>query len=174
MTALLNWLKSLFNLAPVVWAAVMLFVILFAFALAHRAHATGAYVQLSGGTTVVRGAAPVLDLAFAYPSGIGPNDRWKFGIDMVGSSTFQSKPAPNNYIYRAGYQVGFGHFDMLLGVSWMQNYLPYNGGNVNMNLELAYRLERWPLTFTYSHFSDAGSRLPNYGRDLLMLGYRFN
>ena len=185
----MKWLESLMNLPAKVWLIVALFVVLFVFGLAHRAHAEDGWVQVSGGGTIVRGPAPVADLGFTWPA--RHNDFWKADLTLVGSShygyivtedcnhgptchlVYTDMPAPNNFIVRGLYVTGFGHFDLGLGVSWMQNYLPYNGGNVNLNLEMAYRFQRLPITFTYSHFSDAGSKLPNYGRDLVMLGWRF-
>lgn len=170
---MLPWWKRLFNLSPAVYLAVLLVIVLFVTALATKCHAATGYVQVSGGSTVVRGAAPIIALDFAYPSGFEPGDFWKGGLIMVGSSTFKGADAPNNYILHAAYSAGFGHFDIAIGISWMQNYLPYNGGAVNANLEAAYRFERWPVTVTYDHFSDAGTKLPNYGRDMVMAGWRF-
>jgi hypothetical protein len=55
----------------------------------------------------------------------------------------------------------------------MQNPPPYNGGPVNFALQLAYRFG-FGATLTYAHVSDAGSRLPNLGRDIVLIGWRFH
>jgi hypothetical protein len=130
-------------------------------------------MQFSAGTTVIRGPAPVVDLGFTWLSTFVKGDFWKADLTLIGSSTWRGIDAPNNFVVRGLYVTGFARLDLGLGLSWMQNYLPYNGSNVNATLEMAYRFKRWPITVTYSHLSNEGTRLPNYGRDMVMVGYRF-
>jgi hypothetical protein len=171
----MNWLGRLFNLNPKLAIVVAVFVALFILAFVTKCHAeeAGGYAQISAGSAVVRGEAPVLDVGFTWPSGFRPGDFWKGDLTLIGTSSFKGEDVPNNFAVRGLYVAGFWHLDVGLGVSWMQNYLPYNGGPVNFCLELAYRFQRWPITINYTHMSDDGTKLPNYGRDLVMVGWRF-
>lgn len=139
----------------------------------HAAPLDAPYVQLSAGSAVVRGQAPVLDLSFTQPAVQLRQAFWQESLTVIGTSNFRGQSVPNNFVARGLFVDGFGKFDIGLGLSWMQNPAPYNGSNVNFNLQLSYRL---PLgaTLTYTHLSNAGSRIPNLGRDMLLLGWRFH
>ena len=167
----------LFNLSPRVTLVVLAVVALLALGLCiprcHAATLDAPYVQLSGGEAVVRGQTPVLDLTFTEPAPQLRKAYWQESLTIIGTSTFNGQPVANNFAVRGLFVDGFGRFDMGLGLSWMQNYLPYNGGPINFNLQLSYRFVVLPVTVTYSHMSDAGSRLPNLGRDLVLIGWRF-
>lgn len=169
----------LFNLSKPTLIAVLLVVALLGLGmLLPQCHAAEApldapYVQLSGGETVIRGKAPVLDLTFTEPAPQLRQAYWQQSLTVIGTSTFNAKPVPNNFALRTLFIDGFGRFDVGLGVSWMQNPAPYNGSPVNFNLQLDYRILRG-ATITYTHMSNAGSRLPNLGRDLIMIGWRFH
>lgn len=168
---------SLFNNPPQVVRILVVFVILICLgflAHCHSANAAEPYVQLSAGSTYVRGPAPVLDLGFTWPAPQSKhNDFWKTDLTVIGSSTFKGQSAPNNFAARGLYVTGFGDFDIGLGLAWMQNPAPFNGSPINFTLELAYRFQTWPITLSVSHLSNAGTQLPNYGRDFITLGYRF-
>ena len=178
MNKFISWVGNLFNLAPTTKIAVLIFIGLFALGLAlskcHAAEPNDApYAQLSAGSTIVRGVAPVLDFTLTEPAPQLNKAYFQESITLVGSSTFKGQAAPNNYFFRGLFVDGFGHFDIGLGVCWIDNPQPYNGQHLNMNLQLAYRFTVLPITATYSHCSDAGTQLPNYGRDILMIGARF-
>ncbi len=166
----------MFNLNRKVLIIVLAFVALFAAGLiwnkSHAAVLDAPYVQLSGGAAVVRGLAPAADLTFTEPASQLHGAFWSQSLTVVGPSEYHGQPAPNNFIVRGLFNDGFGRFDVGLGVSWMQNPPPFNGSPVNFNLQLAYRF-RCGLTATYSHISNAGSRLPNLGRDIILVGWRF-
>ncbi len=163
---------GLFNNPPTVVKAIALFVALFILGLAVRCHAED-YVQVSAGSTYIRGPAPVMDLGFRWDAPQSTRDFWKVDLTVIGTSTFQGVAAPNNFALRGLYVTGFGHADIGLGLGWMQNPQPYNGSPVNFTLELAYRFEALPITLTAVHLSNAGTQSPNYGRDALMIGWRF-
>jgi hypothetical protein len=129
-------------------------------------------IQVSSGAAVIRGIAPALNIAWDVPSGHGA-DAVRFSTTLIGHSAFNGAQVPNNYAFSVQYITGFGHFDIGLGPSWMQNPQPYNGSNVNYNLMFGYRFTFLPLTVWYSHFSCGGACSPNYGRDLLLAGGRF-
>lgn len=139
----------------------------------HAAPLDAPYVQLSGGAAVVRGSTPALDLTFTLPAPQLRNAFWQGSLTVIGTSTYNGNAVPNNFALRGLFVDGFGRLDVGLGVSWMQNPGPYNGSPVNANLQLDYRFEFLPVTVTYTHMSNAGSRLPNLGRDVVLIGWRF-
>jgi Lipid A 3-O-deacylase (PagL) len=173
-------MPKLFNLNwKVVIPVVILIILLLLGMIWPKAHAAEApldapYVQFGVGAAVVRGETEAIDLTFTQPASVLRNAYWQESLTVIGTSTFQGKDVPNNFAARALFVDGFGRFDVGLGLSWMQNPGPYNGGNINFNLQLAYRFVFLPLTLTYTHMSDAGSKLPNYGRDIVLLGWRFH
>jgi hypothetical protein len=130
------------------------------------------YVQISGGYAIVRGPTPVLDLTFTEPAPQLRGAYWQESLTVIGTSTYNGQSVPNNFAARGLFVDGFGHFDVGLGLSWMQNPAPFNGSPINFALQLAYRFD-FGGTLTYAHMSNAGSKLPNLGRDLVMLGWRF-
>ena len=140
----------------------------------HAAVLDAPYVQLSGGAAVVRGATEALDLTFTEPAPVLRNAYAQGSLTVLGTSTFRGASVPNNFAARALFVDGFGRFDVGLGLSWMQNPAPYNGSPINFNLQFAYRFIFLPVTLTYTHMSNAGSRLPNLGRDIVLLGWRFH
>jgi hypothetical protein len=167
----------LFNLNKKTLIAVLAVVALLALGMiipqCHAGPLDAPYVQLSGGSTVVRGQAPALDLTFTEPAPQLRHAFWQESLTVIGTSTYNGKSVPNNFALRGLFVDGFGRFDVGIGVSWMQNYLPYNGSPFNANLQLDYRFELLPITVTYTHMSNAGSRLPNLGRDIVLIGWRF-
>lgn len=167
----------LFNLNKKTLIAVLALVALLGLGMAipqcHGAVLDAPYVQLSAGYTVVRGQTPALDLTFTEPAPQLRNAFWQESLTVIGTSTYNGQSVPNNFALRGLFIDGFGRFDVGLGVSWMQNYLPYNGSPFNANLQLDYRFEFLPITVTYTHMSNAGSRLPNLGRDIVLVGWRF-
>ena len=172
-------IAKLFHNAPAARIVIFSFVLLMLAGLIwNKAHASNAedapYAQMSVGSTIVRGAAPVLDLTFTEPAPQLNKAFWQESLTIIGSSTYNGINAPNNMVLRGLFVDGIGHVDAGLGVSWMLNPPPYNGSNVNFNLQLDYRFTFLPITLTYTHFSNAGMRLPNLGRDLILVGYRFH
>ncbi len=179
---ILDFFKRLFNNSTPALVAILLFVILLAAGLIwNKAHAAtlnaedAPYVQLDAGSRIIRGwGAPVIDLTFTEPSEQLHKAFWQESLTIIGSSVYNGVNAPNNMVLRGLFVDGFGHFDTGLGVSWMMNPYPYNGSNVNFNLQLDYRFTFEPITITYTHFSNAGETAHNLGTDLVMIGWRFH
>lgn len=168
----------LFNLSRntllAVGAVILALAIGFAVPQCHAGVLDAPYTQLSAGEAIVRGHAPVLDMTFTERASVLRNAYWQESLTIVGSSMYRGANVPNNFIVRGLFVDGFGRFDIGLGLAWIDNYLPYNGQHVNFALQLAYRFKVLPVTITYAHESDAGTQLPNLGRDELMLGWRFH
>jgi hypothetical protein len=172
---------KLFNLSKAGTIAVLVFLALILAGIilhAKKAHSanepTQAYVQFSAGSTIVQGAgAPVADLSVYIPNSALRGSYWEIGMMAIGESNFHGQNINNNLVWRGLFTDNIWHFRFGIGASYMTNYLPYNGGHVNANLQVEYDFQRWPVTLTFSHFSDAGSALPNYGRNIIMVGWRF-
>lgn len=171
---------KLFNLNKGTTVAVLIFVGLLVLGMAlaecHASESTPLdppYVQFSGGSTVIRGQAPVVDLTFTEPASVLRHAFWQESLTIIGQSSFRGQDVPNNFVARVLFVDGFKRFDVGLGLSWMQNPSPYNGSPVNFNLQFGYRF-KFGATLTYTHLSNAGSRLPNLGRDIVLLGWRFH
>jgi hypothetical protein len=181
-----------FNLAPGAIAAVLFLIFLILVGLWFgKAHAATVfdekpYVQFNVGSTVVRGVTPTFGIDLVEPTNLIKGSDIVVGMFAVGRSTWKNCPidgkgnpqCESNLVWRAifedtVYGNSFGAVRAGIGISYMTNYLPYNGGNVNANLQLAYEFYRIPITLTYTHFSCGGSCSPNAGRDLLLLGWRF-
>jgi hypothetical protein len=173
-------IPKIFRLNMKTFAIVSVFVTLIVLAfILPQCHAAEApfkapYVQFSVGSAVVRGPTPVLDMTYTFPAPQLRNAYWQYSLTLIGESSFRNQSAPNNMVIRALFVDGLGQFDFGIGPSWMMNPLPYNGSNVNFNLQLAYRFKSKPVTLTYSHFSNAGQTETNLGRDLLLIGWRFH
>jgi hypothetical protein len=63
---------------------------------------------------------------------------------------------------------GFGKLDVGIGIVALQNRDAYNGSTANFSLELSYKLSE-RLSVVAGHWSNAGTRKPNLGRDMLLL-----
>lgn len=132
-----------------------------------------AYLQLSGGSTIVRGEAPVIDLSYIEPAGVLPHAFVQLGMQVIGHSTFHAQPVGRNILWRALFSDGFGGLGFGVGLSFMVNPPPFNGSRLNATVQMTYRFSCVPITLSYMHESNAGLRQPNYGRDALLVGWRF-
>jgi hypothetical protein len=137
------------------------------------ARAGDGYVAFGAGTTTIRGPAPVIDLSISYPNS-GPGDAgYEIGATFIGISTLNGEDQAQNYALRAALVDGFGHFDVGIGVAYLQNVDTYNGSHSNFTLLFGYRFQALPLTLRVEHFSNGGTQSPNKGRDMVWLAYRF-
>lgn len=154
--------------------ALVVFVALFLTLLAMHARAgePESYVQVSTGRAVVRGQTSALNVAWSFPSPQAAGDAWVVSTTLIGASDFRGLHAPNNYAFDVTYVTGLKRLDIGLGPSWMERPSPYNGSHINFTLQLGYRFQRWPITVWWKHFSCGGACEPNWGRDLLLLGWR--
>lgn len=151
----------------------LVLVLLFtAFATNCRADETSPYVQLGMGSAIVRGPAPVLDLTVVYPHRV-KDASYEFGTTLIAESSFREVQQRNNFAFHASIVDGFGRFDVGLGAAYLQNTDEYNGSNLNFHLILQYQVKTIPVTLRWQHFSNAGTRLPNRGRDMLIAYWRF-
>lgn len=151
---------------------VLVLIVLFLTALVTKCARAGEgepYTQIGGGMTVVRGAAPVIDISFVYPEA-GPGDSvLEVGATFIGGSTFEGTYQQNNFAWRAAIVDGIGPIEVGLGAAFLQNVDTYNGSHTNFVLILGYKFKRWPVTLRLDqHFSNGGTQSPNKGRDMTL------
>lgn len=129
-------------------------------------------VRIEGGATVVRGATSAMNLAVTWP-GAGPHDAdFACGTGLVGSSTFKGGQQANQAVLFCQIVDGYGRLSAGVGPAFLQNQDAYNGSHFNFTLMLGWRLtEHWHITLR--HFSNAGTKKPNKGRDMLYAAYEF-
>lgn len=156
---------------------VLVFILLFTLGLATKCSASEAYTQMAYGRTMIRGETSVLDFQRTIPlqsrAAVREDAEWRIGMTLIGSSMYGSTPEPGNFRVKLQYVEGLGQFHMGLGVSVGQNVDDFNGSILNFALTAEWRFKRWPVTLALSHDSNAGTRMPNVGRDYLLLGWRF-
>lgn len=171
MRAIGAWFGRLLRNPRASQIASFLFVVLLVAAWATKCH--GADLQFGMGSTIARGATPVLDVAVTTRRGAPLDANWQFGLTLIGSSTYGEVDQPNQAALSALLVDGFGPLDIGLGAVFLQNTDIYNGSHANFALQLAYRFQRLPLTVTVRHWSNAGTVQPNLGRDFVLLSWRF-
>jgi hypothetical protein len=129
-------------------------------------------LQLEVGSTFVRAETPALGITVTWPEA-GPGDAdFECGLALVGEYTFEGV----TYSNQAGAQCllveHLGKLDIGVGGVYLQNVDALNGSRANFSLKLGWRFDdHWQLQ--WRHWSNAGTRFPNYGRDMLHLVRRF-
>lgn len=162
-----------FNPGKKVGYAVAAVILLLLTAFATRcAQGADNYMQFGAGSAIVRGATPSISITAVFPDKIRDTDI-EVGATFLGESSFREQVQRNNFAWRATLVDGFGHFQVGLGAAYLQNTDEYNGSQLNFHLMLGYRFEKIPLSVRVEHFSNGGTRMPNRGRDMLLVYYRF-
>jgi hypothetical protein len=119
----------------------------------------------SVGTAVKRGYAPAVD--FSLRLGETEHHYWQTSLSLVG----ESQGNGNNAAVQGLYVAKFGRLDVGLGAALLQNVDGYNGSHANFAIQVGYRMDGWQAQ--WRHWSNAGTKLPNLGRDLLWVGRTF-
>lgn len=145
---------------------VAVFVSLCILAWATTCHSEG--VAVSFGSTALRGPTGVLQVEWQWPAFEGRDGHWETGITMIGPSNYNKADWPNSFAWDATYVDGFGPVDIGIGPAYLQNTDAYNHGGANFHLLLGYHYGKWFVRF--NHFSNAGSKSPNLGRDMVLVG----
>ena len=141
--------------------------ILLLFAIKSRAEQT---LTLEAGSAVARGETPTIGLNIGCP-GCGPvGTDYEFGFELTGESDWRGEN-PNAIQVHAQIVDGWKRAELGLGFYYMNSPGAYV---CDFGFHL---LARWRFTdriaAQWRHSSSAGSCYPNYGRDLLSLGWRF-
>jgi hypothetical protein len=148
---------------------VAVFVLLFILALATRCHAAG--VAVSAGSTVLRPGASALQVGWQWPALQSRDAHFETAITVIAESDFYGAPQRNQFAWSVVYVDGFGAFDIGLGPAFLQNTDAYNSGGANFHLLEGYH--RGPWFARWNHFSNMGTKMPNLGRDLILIGRVF-
>lgn len=165
------------NPKKVVWLIVT-FVSLFVAALATKCHASEpSFVTFRGGSTYLRGVAPVVQLNLSTPVVYGGDNpytadaRFEYSITLIGSSEYHTGAQANQISVSWQYVDGFGPVDLGLGLTALQHEDAYNSGKINFMLMVGCHHRQFSVRL--EHISNAGTQPPNLGRDFLLLGWSF-
>lgn len=151
----------------VYYIAAFVVLLLALFAVKARAEQT---LELEAGSAMLRGETPVLGLTIACKE-CGPvRTDYEFGFELIGeSSHYLDNP---NVIQVHGQLVdGWRNFEMGLGF-YFQNVPTEYVCQFGFHLLARYRVSS-RFALQWRHSSSGSSCIPNAGRDLLTLGYRF-
>lgn len=171
MNKITEWFGRLTRNPNKAQIAILVFVLLFLGSLATQCRAEPV-AQFELGSTVARGVAPVVGLSVIWPDA-GPKDAdFECGVQLIGTSTFKNEDQSNQAAFQCLLVDGYKKLDLGLGVVYLQNTDGYNGSNTNFSLKFGYRFTD-RISLSWRHWSNAGTSKPNYGRDMLVLGYRF-
>lgn len=154
------------------WALLLFVAILLAAFGTQCRKAEDADLHFEAGSTIARGETPVLGLVVAYP---GPLDTSiEGGFTLIGSSTYGGEHQSSNIALHVAIVDGFGPVDVGLGVATMQNEDAYNSGDIQFMPFIRWWITDQLYLVLDRHFSNAGSRDDNLGRDMALLGWRFD
>ena len=130
--------------------------------------------QVSVGATVLRAEAPSGDIMFIQPSNITRGSYWYEGVNYIGSISFKGVDTRANVAVRGGWMFNYKRLDIGVGIAALTQPRPFdNAGGLNFNPQ-AVIPHQYRLGYdVYTHYSDAGFRSPNVGRDVLLFGRRF-
>lgn len=150
--------------------AIVVFVVVLLALFSCHARAADQTLTFEAGSAVLRGEAPTVGLTISCPS-CGPvNTDFEYGFDLVGSSV-EKRDNPNAIGPRIALVDGWKKFELGIGMQWWNVEWEYTC-QFNFHLLARYRAtER--LGVQWRHSSSAGTCSPNYGRDLLTVGWRF-
>lgn len=146
---------------------VAIFVALCVLAWATKCHAEG--IGFSAGGTVIRGPAAAIQVEWQWPAWERRDGHFETGITLIGPSNHKGVDQLNTFALDATYVDGFGPVDFGIGPAYLQNTDAYNHGGANFHLLLGYHRGRFFIR--YNHFSDAGTKSPNLGRDMVLMGW---
>lgn len=151
--------------------AITLFLLLLLIAFATTCRS--AELSFEAGRTVIHGEAPsiALSTSFGHQRDVGVDHQdfnYECGLFLNGSNG----PNPNNIGAQCLVVDGFGRFDLGLGAAYLQNTDQWNGSHLNFALLARWRFsDHWSVS--WDHVSNAGTRMPNIGRDAVRLMYMF-
>jgi hypothetical protein len=149
--------------------AIVIFVALFMFLLSKEARSEEIYVD--AGSTVVRGYTPTIGLNLAWKEQGPKNTDYELGFKLIGDSEFKGEDQSNQFVVHGMLVDGWKNAEMGVGFAYFNVESDYNC-QFTFSMLARYRFTQ-RIHAQWHHFSTAGSCKPNYGRDLLTLGWRF-
>lgn len=130
-----------------------------------------AELDLGGGSTYLRGPTEYAEATVIWPRQIGNIDIYA-GALLIGTYDYRGITYGNQIVVRAGFTPRVGPFSASLGIAAIQHEDAFNSGKINFNLGLAWDITH-NVTLHIGHVSNAGTHMPNIGRDLVGFTWRF-
>ena len=145
---------------------------------------TDLQLDIFGGSTVVRGPTGVIAMNLRFPAVIAHYADLSVGFDIIGESTWCPAGGTGSSCFNNNQAIVHAQvvsplkygFELGIGVAHIQHEDNYNSGSIDFSLSLQRQLwaRKWPNAYwRYQHFSCAGTCSPNEGRDMILVGYRF-
>ena len=133
-------------------------------------------VDVETGFTILRARTPAIafNATFEDVGGYvaGRDFDLQVGVGIIGDYQYKGVHESNQLYVHALLVDGFGKLDIGLGAVYLQNTDQINGSNLNASLLAGWRFtER--VAANWRHFSNAGTKMPNLGRDFVNLVVRF-
>ena len=160
-------------------ALILLVLALFVVPLAlNKCHA--ADLDLSLGSAYVRGPTAAIQANYIQPKVIAGIADLSIGATIIGSSTWRGYgiyEQPTNFnnnqaIVQAQVITHLKKLEIGVGLAYLQHEDNYNCKPIDFSLSFQHPI--WRNMFgRMQHYSSGGTCFPNYGRDLLFLGWRF-
>ena len=154
--------------------ALFVMILLVSFASTCRA-ADRSDVIFGAGQTYLHGQAPAIRMAVqGAPAWRESNDDYviETALTLVGSVDYKGYRAENNIGASVLYMDGFGPVDVGIGLVYLQNRDFRNGSNMNFEMALGYRPTK-NIGIQLRHWSNAGTRRPNRGTDMVFVTWMF-
>lgn len=140
----------------------------------------GVRIDVETGTTIFRGRTPQIGVTANFLNvgqAAGRDFDLQVGLGVIAEYRLYGVLYSNQLYFQALVIDGIGPVDVGVGGVYLQNTDQLNGSNANFSLYLAYRASvfggRDNVKAYYRHFSNAGTALPNTGRDFIGLAYSF-
>jgi hypothetical protein len=154
------------------WQAVVgivIFLVLFVFLLNKEARSEEVYFD--AGSAVIRGFTPTIGLNIAWKEEGPKKTDYELGFKLIGDSEFKGEDQSNQFVVHGMLVDGWKNAEMGIGFAYFNVKTEYNC-QFTFSMLGRYRFTD-RIHAQWQHFSTAGSCTPNYGRDLLTLGWRF-
>lgn len=128
-------------------------------------------MDLSIGVTEPRQSA-VVDLTHA--ESMTGNWRWQASLTYVSANHYHPIRQNAQWALQGLVLRGAGPLEFGAGLALLDHRDWWNGSRLNVCLQASYRLPRRPLTISWRHWSNAGLAEPNWGTDMLLIGWTFH
>jgi hypothetical protein len=162
---------SLFNNPKSMLKYIIAFLVLFGIAVvSSTCHA--ADLEIGVGRTIIRGPATMASMTVVWPKEIGNIDLFA-GVILIGDYTYGPEHYGNQIAARVGITPHIGKLGVSFGVVVLQHDDGINSGRLNFTLGLSYHLTPRIVIHLDDHISNAGSSMPNAGRDMASIAVRF-
>lgn len=128
-------------------------------------------LYFDAGSAMVRGETATVGLNVAWKEQGPVNTDYELGFKLIGDSDFKGKHQSNQFVVHGLIVDGWKNLEMGMGFAYFNVPSDY-ACQFTYSMLARYRFTQRIHT-QWQHFSTAGSCSPNYGRDLLTIGWRF-